>query len=34
MRRKDESYRRDRKKKEEWIGVKISKKDEGHGRDK
>ena len=34
MRRKDESHRRDRQKKEEWIGGKMSRKDESHGRDR
>ena len=33
-RRKDESYRRDRQKKDEWIGVKISRKDESRRRDR
>ena len=31
--RKDESRRRDRQKKDEWIGGKMSRKDENHRRD-
>ena len=34
MSRKDESYRRDRQKKEEWIGEKHKKINESHSRDR
>ena len=34
MSRKDESHKRDRQKKEDWIGGKMSRKDESHKRDR